>query len=70
MTFVVRWLKLWCKHCGYKTAHQYLPDVVVSEYTACYPRTKISDGGLLWRCERCRRSEVRTAHQVHNAERM
>lgn len=52
----VRWLKLWCKHCGYKTQHECRPDVP-------------NDHGLLWRCERCLRSEPRTTHETLTAER-
>lgn len=46
-----RWLKFWCQHCKIETAHEYLSDVQ-------------GDGGLVWKCERCRRSASKTAHQA------
>jgi predicted nucleic-acid-binding Zn-ribbon protein len=49
---VKRWINLYCKHCKHRTDHQCLPEVQ-------------NDHGLLWRCERCLRSEPRTAHQVN-----
>ena len=75
----LRWLKLWCRHCKYKTAHECLPDIDTGRYTLplalrstpeelADPPTSQGDyvpgKGLLWRCDVCRRSEVFSAHQA------
>jgi hypothetical protein len=61
--------KLWCQHCKYKTTHNCLPDIQSDYGRVSYPEVPSTDGpGLLWKCERCGRSEARTAHQVLTAE--
>jgi len=57
MTRLLSRLKLWCARCGFKTAHNCLPDVQ-------NPR------GLVWRCERCQHGEARTAYEALTAERL
>jgi hypothetical protein len=44
----VRWKSLWCQHCCHRTDQECLPDVQ-------------AEGGLLWRCERCLQSAVKSA---------
>lgn len=49
-----RWFRFRCRHCGYQTMHEYLQDVQ-------------GDNGLVYRCERCRRTSEHTAHEATHA---
>ena len=51
----LRWIKIWCERCGFRTDHLYLPELQSPE-------------GLAWRCERCRNITVLTAHQASLCE--
>lgn len=66
-----RFDRKWCKHCGFATEHECLPDVQVADtrerpewYTRFGKTPPPEPIGLLWRCTRCLRSEQH-APQAH-----